>query len=194
MRGSRVKNIVQELHGEKIDIVRYSDDIKEYIQAALSPAEISQIQLNTKEKKANIIVAEDQLSLAIGKHGQNVRLASQLVGWELDLFSAAQWKEYQDQPKPEAAEAQPAPAAEEEETEEVIEEISLRSLTGVGEKLAADLETAGFDDLDKVAGASVEDLTQIKGLGKIKAQKMIDEAKGLLAESEEVEVEEDEKE
>ena len=93
MRGSRVKNIVTELHGEKIDIVRYSDDIKEYIQAALSPAEISQMQLISEEKRVNIIVDEDQLSLAIGKYGQNVRLASKLVGWELDIYSAKQWEE-----------------------------------------------------------------------------------------------------
>ncbi len=93
MRGSRVKNIVTELHGEKIDIVRYSDDIKEYIQAALSPAEISQMQLISDEKRVNIIVDEDQLSLAIGKYGQNVRLASKLVGWELDIYSAKQWEE-----------------------------------------------------------------------------------------------------
>ncbi len=95
MRGSRVKNIVTELHGEKIDIVRYSDDIKEYIQAALSPAEISQMQLISEEKRVNIIVDEDQLSLAIGKYGQNVRLASKLVGWELDIYSAKQWEEKQ---------------------------------------------------------------------------------------------------
>ncbi|MBI3601905.1 MAG: transcription termination/antitermination protein NusA [Candidatus Omnitrophica bacterium] len=95
MRGSRVKNIVTELHGEKIDIVRYSDDIKEYIQAALSPAEISQMQLISDEKRVNIIVDEDQLSLAIGKYGQNVRLASKLVGWELDIYSAKQWEEKQ---------------------------------------------------------------------------------------------------
>jgi len=93
MRGSRVKNIVTELHGEKIDIVRYSEDIKEYIQAALSPAEISQMQLISEEKRVNIIVDEDQLSLAIGKYGQNVRLASKLVGWELDIYSAKQWEE-----------------------------------------------------------------------------------------------------
>jgi transcription termination/antitermination protein NusA len=104
MRGSRVKNIVTELHGEKIDIVRYSDDIKEYIQAALSPAEISQMQLISEEKRVNIIVDEDQLSLAIGKYGQNVRLASKLVGWELDIYSAKQWEEKH---KPEGA--QPAP-------------------------------------------------------------------------------------
>ncbi len=95
MRGSRVKNIVTELHGEKIDIVRHSQDIKEYIQAALSPAEISQMQLITEEKRVNIIVDEDQLSLAIGKYGQNVRLASKLVGWELDIYSAKQWEEKQ---------------------------------------------------------------------------------------------------
>lgn len=95
MRGSRVKNIVTELHGEKIDIVRYAEDIKEYIQAALSPAEISQMQLISDEKRVNIIVDEDQLSLAIGKYGQNVRLASKLVGWELDIYSAKQWEEKQ---------------------------------------------------------------------------------------------------
>jgi len=95
MRGSRVKNIVNELHGEKIDIVRYSSDIKEYVQAALSPAEVSQIQLDYDDKKANVIVADDQLSLAIGKQGQNVRLASKLLGWELDLFSYTQWQELQ---------------------------------------------------------------------------------------------------
>ncbi len=110
MRGSRVKNIVTELHGEKIDIVRYSDDIKEYIQAALSPAEISQMQLISDEKRVNIIVDEDQLSLAIGKYGQNVRLASKLVGWELDIYSAKQWEEKQKQA--EAEQAGPAPAAE----------------------------------------------------------------------------------
>jgi N utilization substance protein A len=109
MRGSRVKNIVNELHGEKIDIVRYSSDIKEYIQAALSPAEISQIQLLPAEKKVNIIVADDQLSISIGRYGQNVRLASKLVGWELDIFSAKQWEEHL--------------KAGTEQTEEVIEEV-----------------------------------------------------------------------
>jgi len=101
MRGSRVKNIVTELHGEKIDIVRHSEDIKEYIQAALSPAEISQMQLITDEKRVNIIVDEDQLSLAIGKYGQNVRLASKLTGWELDIYSAKQWEEKQKTSDPE---------------------------------------------------------------------------------------------
>lgn len=204
MRGSRVKNIVSELQGEKIDIVRYSQDIKEYIQAALSPAEISQIQLDYDGKKANIIVADDQLSLAIGKHGQNVRLASQLVGWELDLFSFDQWAEYQEKldQEDEADQDTDEAAAEAEETasgaaesgegddqeeyeEEIIQEISIADLPGVGDKLIAELEAKDLGTLDSIAEASVEDLTQIKGLGKIKAQKMIEEAKKLLAECEE---------
>ncbi len=173
MRGSRVKNIVSELQGEKIDIVRYSSDIKEYIQAALSPAEISQIQLNTDERKANIIVADDQLSLAIGKHGQNVRLASQLVGWELDIYSFQQWKELQE-------EEEAGGKTVEKEVLEEVEEVSIENLSGVGEKLLKELEEKGFGSLKDLANASVDALTEIKGLGKVKAQKLIDEAKELL--------------
>jgi N utilization substance protein A len=176
MRGSRVKNIVTELQGEKVDIVRYSPDIKEYIQAALSPAEISQIQLDYDEKKANIIVADDQLSLAIGKHGQNVRLASQLVGWEINLFSFDQWKELQERSVREQE--------SEQETESVAEEpqgaAGLSNLKGVGEKMLAHLQEAGFNSLEKIAAAGIEELTSIKGLGGVKAQKMIGDAKALL--------------
>jgi N utilization substance protein A len=171
MRGSRVKNIVSELQGEKIDIVRYSSDIKEYIQAALSPAEISQIQLDFDEKKANIIVADDQLSLAIGKHGQNVRLASQLVEWELNLFSFEQWKELQEKQEAETADV---------ENVENSEEVSIADLTGVGGKMVEQLTEAGFDMLEKIAEADINALIQIKGLGKVKAEKLIKEAKKLL--------------
>ncbi len=85
MRGNRVRNIVNELQGEKIDIVRFNDDVREYIKAALSPAKISEIKLDKEKNKAAVVVDDDQLSLSIGKHGQNVRLASRLVGWELDI-------------------------------------------------------------------------------------------------------------
>ena len=182
MRGSRVKNIVSELQGEKIDIVRYSSDIKEYIQAALSPAEISQIQLNYDGKKANIIVADDQLSLAIGKHGQNVRLASQLVSWELDLFSSDQWKQLQEQ----AGVDETAQAAEEEKkkiTEQQSSDRGLTVLTGVGEKIMVQLKAAGLDALEKIVAADVETLTKIKGLGEVKAKKIIKDAKSLLSSS-----------
>ena len=175
MRGSRVKNIVSELQGEKIDIVRYARDIKEYIQAALSPAEISQIQLDFDDKKANIIVADDQLSLAIGKHGQNVRLASQLVEWELDLFSFDQWKKLQEEQDAREKESEKFEGEEDQD-----EDAPAAHLTDVGEKLIKQLAEKGFDSIQKIAEADIEQLTQIKGLGKIKAQKIIEEAKMLL--------------
>lgn len=179
MRGSRVKNIVSELQGEKIDIVRYSSDIKEYIQAALSPAEISQIQLDYDDKKANIIVAEDQLSLAIGRHGQNVRLASQLVGWELDIYSFSQWKELQEQSDAENVETTIDLKKSDDEAPS-SEGSTLSKLSGIGEKMNTELVAAGFDSLEKIASASIDELTQIKGLGKIKAEKLIAEAKKLI--------------
>jgi transcription termination/antitermination protein NusA len=125
MRGGRVKNIVNELSGEKIDIVRYSDDIREYIKASLLPAEVSEIKLDKASKRAEVIVADDQLSLAIGKHGQNVRLASRLVGWELDVrtkamseAAAIEAAKLAEQKAAAAAQAAPEPAADEAGKEE----------------------------------------------------------------------------
>ncbi len=90
MRGQRVKNIVRELRGEKIDIIRWNEETESYIREALKPAEISEIKMNRKDKWAEIFVADDQLSLTIGKKGQNVRLASKLLGWRLDVRSMSQ--------------------------------------------------------------------------------------------------------
>lgn len=90
VRGQRVKNIVRELGGEKIDIIRYMEDVETYIKNAMAPAELAEIKLNRKEQSAEILVEDDQLSLAIGKKGQNVRLASKLIGWKLDVRSKSQ--------------------------------------------------------------------------------------------------------
>ncbi|KPJ53183.1 MAG: hypothetical protein AMS16_05575, partial [Planctomycetes bacterium DG_58] len=90
VRGSRIKNIVDELNGEKIDIVRWNESPEVLIMAALKPAEISSIDLDPENMRARVIVPEDQLSLAIGKKGQNVRLASKLSSWELDIVSEAE--------------------------------------------------------------------------------------------------------
>lgn len=90
VRGQRVKNIVRELGGEKIDIVRYSEETEAYIKNSMAPAELAEIKLNRKDKAAEILVEDDQLSLAIGKKGQNVRLASKLLGWTLDVRSKSQ--------------------------------------------------------------------------------------------------------
>ncbi|MCM8779565.1 MAG: transcription termination factor NusA, partial [Candidatus Omnitrophica bacterium] len=169
MRGSRVKNIVTELHGEKIDIVPWSDNICEYIKAALSPAEISEIRLDKANKKAEVVVADDQLSLAIGKHGQNVRLASRLIEWELDIRTKEQLAK--------AAEAA-AEIKEKEKEEMLVTDLSL--LPGVGEKTKALLQENGFKDIEDIASASVEALSGIKGIGKKKAASLIEEAKKII--------------
>ena len=86
-KGARVQVIIDELNGEKIDIVKYSDDAEEFIRAALSPAEVVSLTVDTEEKQAHIIVPFSQLSLAIGKEGQNARLAARLTGYKIDIKS-----------------------------------------------------------------------------------------------------------
>ena len=106
-RGARVQAIVDELRGEKIDIVRWNPDIVDYLKSALSPARVSQVLPNHHEQSALVIAPDNQLSLAIGRRGQNVRLAAQLTGWKIDIRSESQWAE-----QPEAITVTTAPAAE----------------------------------------------------------------------------------
>lgn len=175
MRGNRVRNIVNELQGEKIDIVRYNEDIKEYIKNALSPAQVSEIRLDKDRQRAGVIVENDQLSLAIGKHGQNVRLACRLIGWELDIrtkeIAGAEVK------KEEAAEEKKIPAEKQKKAKK--REASLEQLKGVGEKTLLSLKEAGISTIEDILKAKTEDLTQIKGIGQKKAEKLIAEAKKL---------------
>ena len=152
MRGSRVKNIVLELRGEKIDIVRFREDDSEYIREALKPAEIADIRLEKNCKRAIAVVAQDQLSLAIGKAGQNVRLASRLTGWEIDVRTQA-------------------------ELDREIDELS--ELDGVGKASCEHLIIAGYQSLKHVANATVEDLSEVKGIGEAKASAMIAQARAL---------------
>lgn len=84
-RGSRINTIIEELGGEKIDVIQYSDNSEQYISKALSPAKILQVTLNEEDKSAEVLVISDQFSLAIGRNGQNVRLASQLTGWKINV-------------------------------------------------------------------------------------------------------------
>jgi N utilization substance protein A len=183
MRGNRVRNIVNELNGEKIDIVRYNDDTREYIKAALAPAKISEIKMDKDKLKAEVIVDNDQLSLAIGKHGQNVRLASRLVGWELDIRTKemlaravmeAIGKEKAPAEKPAVKEAK-----EEKLTAKPRKAFGLEELSGVGEKTLAKLKEVGFKTIDDILKASLEDLIQVEGIGEKKAKKLIAEAKKL---------------
>ncbi len=154
MRGQRVKNIVRELGGERIDIIRWNDDSKEYIKAALSPAEISSIEIDRESTRARVIVEDDQLSLAIGKHGQNVRLASKLTGWNIDIRSKKEIK--------------------------ALERVSLLSIDGVGKKARDTLEESAFDTIDKIAAASAEKLSALPGIGEKTAKRMIESAKDVI--------------
>lgn len=129
-RGGRIQTIVNELKNEKIDIIRYTDDPVEYITNALSPARIVQVQIleNSPERQeAIVIVPDDQLSLAIGREGQNVRLAHRLTGWKIDIKSLSQYeqmeREYQEQYPEEEYEQPVEEIAEIEESEEIEEEL-----------------------------------------------------------------------
>jgi N utilization substance protein A len=194
MRGNRVRNIVNELQGEKIDIVRFNDDVREYIKAALSPAKVSEIKLDRDKMKAGVIVDDDQLSLSIGKHGQNVRLASRLVGWELDIRTKSMIAaEALGGKKEEKAVA--GPKAEEGKEEEPKakgarkavkktakkEGASLGDLSGVGSKLVESLKEAGIKSINDIIEAKAEGLMKIKGIGEKKARKIITEAKKLFS-------------
>jgi len=189
MRGNRVRNIVNEIQGEKIDIVRYSDDIREYIRAALSPAKISEIKMDKEHQKAEVIVDDDQLSLAIGKHGQNVRLASRLIGWELDIRTKqppveeaeeeeAQAEKGAKEKKPKKAKKKKTKEAETKAKKPVKKEgASLDELSGIGEKTLENLKGAGFNSVEDLLSAGVEGLVKVKGIGKTKAEKIIADIK-----------------
>src|SRR5207248_1386713 len=155
MKGMRVQSIIRELRGEKIDIIPYSEEMVAFAQKALSPAKVTRVQIIDPEtKKLEVIVEVSQLSLAIGKKGQNVRLASKLIGWDIDIKS------------------------EEEKRQEIEEQMSaltapatpLTSLAGVGAKTIEKMEAAGINSVEKLASMTPEQLMEIPGIG----EKMVD--------------------
>ncbi|MBN1405911.1 MAG: transcription termination/antitermination protein NusA [Candidatus Omnitrophica bacterium] len=176
VRGQRVKNIVRELYGEKIDIVRYSDDIAEYIKAALSPAEIVSVEADKENKSISVMVNDDQLSLAIGKRGQNVRLAAKLTGWVINISSKSETEEEAVESKKEAE----AEAETELKKETKSSTPSIDDLPRVGKKMKEALIAAGYKSLEDIAGANVDDLVKIEGIGKATAEKIVKTAKELI--------------
>jgi len=150
MKGSRVQNVVQELKGEKIDIIPWHIDSAKYVCNALSPAEIKRVIIDEDNHAMEVIVPDESLSIAIGKRGQNVRLASKLTGWRLDVQSESHYNEALKNGYD-----------------------SLISLPGVGINLANSLIEKGFTSAGEISTASVSDLTQIKGIAKEKAEKLI---------------------
>ncbi len=155
MKGMRVQSIIRELRGEKIDIIPYSEETIAFAQKALSPAKVTRVQIVDPEaKKLEVIVEDSQLSLAIGKKGQNVRLASKLIGWDIDIKS------------------------EEEKRREIEEQMTaltapttpLTALAGVGPKTIEKMEAAGITNVEKLAAMTPEQLMEIPGIG----EKMVD--------------------
>ncbi|MGN6183247.1 MAG: transcription termination factor NusA [Thermoanaerobaculia bacterium] len=172
MKGSRVQSIIRELRGEKIDIIPWSDDIVGYAQNALAPAKITRVSVTSDEQAhrphLDVIVDNDQLSLAIGKRGLNVRLAAELIGAKIDIKS-------EEEVKGEVADALAAML------QEAMAESRAQTNVGEIENMPADwaqlLEDAGYDDLDSVINASVEDLIAIEGVDEEMATQMIELAK-----------------
>jgi N utilization substance protein A len=141
MRGTRVQAVVQELRGERIDIVLWRSDPAEYVCRALAPAQVSKIIMDEDGRAMEVIVPDDQLSLAIGKKGQNVRLASQLTGWKLDLRSESEAED----------EARRARA-------------SLTAIPGLGDVTAELLYQSGFKSAEELAGSDEDTVAEVEGI------------------------------
>lgn len=160
MRGMRVQSIVQELRGEKIDIVEFSEDPETYIKNALSPAKVSRVILNPDSKQMTIIVAEDQMSLAIGKKGQNVRLAAKLVRWKVDIKGTAESMGLGEQ------HAFLTPG--EMSTVDFLDDI--KNAKGLGEKVMTILFTNDLVTYEEALKRGVKGLTELAGIGPKKAE------------------------
>ncbi len=167
MKGSRVQAVVQELRGEKIDIIPWSEDAASFVCNALAPAEISKVIINQETKSMEVIVDDDQLSLAIGRRGQNVRLAAKLTGWKIDIRSESKTGK----------------------TEPQLDEIASRGMDtvdhidGVGEKTAQLLNAAGYMTVADICQATADQLSTIEGIGPKKAEKIVEAAKAHFDES-----------
>lgn len=150
MKGSRVQNVVQELRGEKIDIISWHVDPAKFVCNALAPAEISRVIIDEDNRTMEVIVPDEYLSIAIGKRGQNVRLASKLTGWHLDVKSETKYSEAMQTGYD-----------------------SLIALPGVGISMADALYEKGFFSAEEIGKAGIEDLIQIRGIGEETAKKLI---------------------
>ncbi len=163
LKGSRVQAVVSELGGERIDIVPWHPDTEVYARRALAPARVSKVVSDTERQVITAIVGEDQLSLAIGRNGQNVRLASQLIGWQIDLYGSREWLER-------GADLSLFKASEEDEYETAdfpLSELDLQAAT-----LAA-LSAAGYDTFLQVIDLDRRDFLGIEGLGETDADRLL---------------------
>jgi len=169
MKGSRVQNVVQELRGEKIDIIPWHADAAKFVCNALAPAEISRVIIDEEDKSMEVIVPDEFLSVAIGKRGQNVRLASKLTGWHLDVKSETRYSEAMKSGYD-----------------------SLVDLPGVGISLADALYEQGFYSAEVLGNASKEDLIQVRGITEDRAEELIQIAQKAVEQANEAQVAEEE--
>ncbi len=161
MRGSRVQAVVNELQGEKIDIIQWSPDVATFVVNALAPAEVSKVVLDEEAERIEVVVPDEQLSLAIGRRGQNVRLASQLTGWDIDIMTEA------------------------EESERRQKEFAARTnrfvtALDVDETLAQLLASEGFDQVEELALVETRELAGIDGLDEATAEELQQRARDYL--------------
>ena len=150
MRGMRVKNIVRELSGEKIDIVRWNDDIKVFITNALAPARLKNVDVDEETRTVSVIVDPDQLSLAIGKRGQNARLTSKLTGWRVDVQKDEESMDFEERV--------------------AVAVTKLAAIEGIGDAFAEKLVFSGFLTLEGILAAELDDLIAIDGITSEQAQ------------------------
>ena len=165
MRGSRVQAVVAELQGEKIDIISWSEEPATFIVNGLAPAEVTKVVLDEEQNRIEVVVPDEQLSLAIGRRGQNVRLASQLTGWDIDILTEA------------------------EESDRRIEEFRVRSqlfidCLDVDEVIAQLLVTEGFSTIEEVAFVPIEELSAIEGFDDDVANELRERARQFLEQKE----------
>jgi transcription termination/antitermination protein NusA len=161
MRGSRVQAVVNELQGEKIDIIQWTQDVASFVVNALAPAEVSKVVLDEETERIEVVVPDEQLSLAIGRRGQNVRLASQLTGWDIDIMTEA------------------------EESERRQKEFAVRtelfvSALDVDETLAQLLASEGFATVEEVAYVDPREVAEIEGLDEQTAEELQNRAREFL--------------
>jgi len=164
MKGSRVQNVVQELQGERIDIVPWSPDPAKYVYNALAPAHVSMVMADEDAKTLLVVVPNDQLSLAIGRQGQNVRLASRLLGWRIDVKSEQRYANLKE------------PGYQ-----------SLLAIKGIEEPLADQLLGRGVFSVEKLAEAAIDDLIVIRSIDEEQAKFLIDTAAQMIAEGQDSE-------
>ena len=168
MRGSRVQTVVNELQGEKIDIIKWTEDLPTLVAESLSPAEIQKVLIDEENKRIEVILSEENLSKAIGRRGQNVRLASKLINYEIDILTDAEDSERRQKEF-------------KERTELLVKALE------VDETLGQLLVSENFQNIEEIAQSNVEDLSKIEGIEETTAKELIERGKEyLIKEKEEI--------